>query len=166
MYDNLMNKFEFNVLDPGIFINEDNFRMTSTYRNTYAQLASALLDANRVDSAVQVSDRIMEMIPDRVVPLNYFNISTGDAYFAAGQVEKGKQVFDRLLAIQEEQLGYYFSFPRRLVPAVQFEIEQCMAIIHTLSRTAAMAGQESYSKEIQERLDLYYDLYLSNTVNP
>jgi hypothetical protein len=166
MYDNLMNKFEFSVLDPGIYIDEDNFRMTSTYRSTYSKLAGALLDANRIDSAVKVSDRIMEMIPDRVVPLNYFNITMGEVYFVAGQEEKGKEVFDRLLAIHEEQLGYYFSFPKRLVPAVQFEIEQCMAVIHAMAQTAAAAGQEEYAEEIRDTLDLYYDLYLNSAINP
>jgi hypothetical protein len=166
MYDNLMNKFEFSVLAPGIYIDEDNHRMSSTYRNAFAQLAYALMEESKLDSAVQVSDRIMEMIPDRVVPLNYFNIAVGEVYFMAGQPEKGRAVFDRLLEIQEEQLDYYFSFPDHLRPAVQFQVEQCMAIIHTLSMSAARSGQEELGQEIQEELDFYYDLYLGTRFSP
>ena len=160
MYDNLMNKFEFSVLEPGIYIDEDNYRMSSTYRSTYASLVRALLSENKLDSAVAVSDRIMEMIPDRVVPLNYFNIIFGEAYFTAGATDKGNPVFDRLLAIQEEQLDYFFSFPEDLWPAVRFDAEQCMAIMHTMARTAEKTGQQEMAQKIQESLDLYYDLYM------
>lgn len=166
MYDNLMNKFEFNVNDPGIYINEDNYRMISTFRSSYSRLAGALMDDNRLDSAVRVCDRIMEMIPDRVEPLSYYNITIGEVYYSAGEIEKGRAIFDRLLEIQSEQLDYFFSFPPDFRPALQFNIEQNLAIIHSMTRSAERLGQEELREQIQGVMDIYYGLYVGNQYNP
>jgi tetratricopeptide (TPR) repeat protein len=166
MFDNLMNKFEFNVTSPGIYINEDNFRMATTFRNAYMRLARALMNENKMDSAVRVCDRISEMIPDRVVPLGYFNIGIGEVYLAAQEKDKGKEIFDRLVAIQEEQLDYYFSFPDHLRPAVRFDMEQCLAILHAVIRIVGDLGEKELENTYQEKMDFYYDLYLGNINNP
>jgi hypothetical protein len=166
MYDNLMNKFDFTVTSPHFYVDEDNLRMSSTYRSAFADLVDALLVENKLDSAVAISDRILEMIPDDVIPLNYFSIAMGEAYFQAGMNEKGREVFDRLLANQEEQLDYFFSFPEELRPGVQFETEQCMAIIHAMGQTAGETGQRELQQEIQDKLDFYYDIYLGKQINP
>jgi len=166
MFDKLMNKFEFNITQPGLYVNEDNERMATTFRSTYSKLARALVAMNRPDSAVQVCDKIMSMVPDRVVPLGYFNLGIGETYYLAGQPEKGYEIYSRLMQIQEEQLDYYFSFPSNLKPAVQFETEQCMAIMQAMARSAENMKQPALKKEIQDKLDTYYNLYMGGQYNP
>jgi tetratricopeptide (TPR) repeat protein len=166
MYENLMNKFEFDITKPGIYINEDNYRMATTYRSTYSRLARALVAENKLDSAVSVCDRIMEMVPDKIVPLGYFNLAMGETYYAAGDKEKGYEIFRRMADIQEEQLDYYLSFPDNLKPAVQFEIEQCLAIMQTMARSAEDLQQTDLQKEISDKMDLYYNLYVGKQYNP
>ena len=166
MYDNLMNKFDFDVSNPHIYINEDNERMASTFRNAYAQLARALADENKMDSAVRVCDRVMSIIPNSAVPLNYFNAAIGEVYFKAGAIEKGTELFKQLLAVQEEQMDYYFTFPDQMRPNIHFDIEQCLATLHAMIRIAGNTGQKDLQKEMQGKMDLYYSLYTGSQYHP
>lgn len=159
MYDNLMNKFEFNVTRPGIYINEDNSRMATTFRSTYSRLARALADEGRMEQAVQVCDRIMAMVPDKVLPLGYFSLPVGEVYCRAGEEEKGRYVLQRLAEIQDDELEYFFSFPDKLVGGVQFEIRQCLAVLQEVERVAGEVGQEDVRQSVGEQLDLYRKLY-------
>ena len=51
-------------------------------------------------------------------------------------------------------------------PALQFEIEQCLAIMQTMIRVAEDLGQTELKKSLQERMDLYYSLYVGQPYNP
>jgi tetratricopeptide (TPR) repeat protein len=165
MFDNLMNKFEFEIRKPGFLISEDIFRMTVTMRNSYARLAESLAAENKMDKAVQVCDRIQEMIPDKIVPFNYFNLGIADTYLKAGQTDKGVEILQRLLEISDEQLAYFFSFPGDKQGYISGDIQQSMAVLHAAGQAARDNGQEEIAKQAEETLDLYYNLYLDQPGN-
>ncbi len=160
MYDNLMNKFVFDIRKPGFLISEDIYRMTITMRNTYARCAESLAAENRLDEAVQVCDRIQELIPDRIVPYNFFNLGIGETYLKAGQTEKGLEILNRLIAISDEQLAYFFRFPADKTPYLDADLQQNLAVLHAIGRAGEDFGQEELAAEATETFDLYYNLYL------
>jgi len=160
MYDNLMNKFVFDVRKPGFLISEDIYRMTITMRNTYTRCAESLAAENRLDEAVQVCDRIQELIPDHIVPYNYFNLGKGETYLKAGQTEKGLEILHRLIGISDEQLAYFFRFPADKTPYLDADIQQNLAVLHAIGRAGEDFGQEELAREATETFDLYYNLYL------
>ena len=124
MYDHLMNKFVFNITKPGFLVSDDIYRMTVTMRNTYARLAEALVEENKMDKAIEVCDRIQQLIPDRIVPYNYFNIGIAESYLKAGEVAKGTEIIERIIDIQDEQLAYFFSFPQAKQGYLTSDIQQ------------------------------------------
>ncbi|MCK9399487.1 MAG: DUF2723 domain-containing protein [Bacteroidales bacterium] len=166
MFDNLMNKFEFDILKPGFLVSDDINRMTVTMRNCYARLAEALAAENKPDSAVMVCDRIQELIPDRIVPYNYFNLPMAEAYLKAGQIDKGNAILQRMTDIYSELLEYYFRFPANKRAYISFDIQQGLAILHAIWQAAETYGQKEMADKAKETLDLYYNLYVGESYNP
>jgi tetratricopeptide (TPR) repeat protein len=166
MFDNLMNKFEFNISKPGFLISEDIFRMTITMRNSYTRLVEALISENKIDMALQVCDRIQQLTPDKVVPYNYFNLGIAEAYLKGGEVDKGVEILQRLIEIQDEQLAYFFSFPEDKKGYISNDIQQAMAVLHAVGQSAESNGQKEIATQAQENLDLYYNLYIGQSYNP
>jgi tetratricopeptide (TPR) repeat protein len=166
MFDHLMNKFVFNITKPGFLVSDDVNRMTMTMRNSYSRLAEALAAENKLDSAVMVCDRIEQLIPDRVVPYNYFNLPIAEAYLKAGQIEKGNGILQRMTDIYSEQLEYFFRFPQNKRAYISFDIQQALAVLHAIGQSADAYGQTEIGSKAKETLDLYYNLYLGETNNP
>ncbi len=166
MYDNLMNRFVFDMTKPGFLVSEDIFRMTVTMRSTYSRLAEALAEENRLDSAVAVCDRSLEQIPDRIVPYNYFNLPMAEVYLAAGREEQGEEILARLSEINRDQLAYYFRFPDDLRSFLSLEIRQSLAILHAVTQAAGSYGLEELATETDEALSFYYNLYTGQQFNP
>ncbi len=150
MYDHLMNKFEFNILKPGFLVSDDINRMAITMRNCYARLAEALAAENKADSAVMVCDRIQELIPDRVVPYNYFNLSIAEAYLKAGQADKGNEILNRMTDIYGDQLEYFFRFPANKRAYISFDIQQGLAVLHAVGQSADTYGQKEVGDKAKE----------------
>ena len=166
MYDHLMNKFVFNITKPGFLVSDDIYRMTVTMRNTYARLAEALVEENKMDKAIEVCDRIQQLIPDRIVPYNYFNIGIAESYLKAGEVAKGTEIIERIIDIQDEQLAYFFSFPQAKQGYLTSDIQQGLAVLHASNRAAEEGGQKELASKAEETLDLYYNLYLGESPKP
>jgi hypothetical protein len=166
MFDNLMNKFKFDVSKPGFLISEDIYRMTITMRSSYTRLAQALIAENKTDMALQVCDRIQQMTPDKIVPYNYFNLGIAEVYIKGGEVEKGTEILQRLMNIQDEQLAYFFSFPQDKQGYVAADIQQALAVLHAVGQSAESSGQKEMAAQAQETLDLYYNLYVGQSENP
>jgi tetratricopeptide (TPR) repeat protein len=166
MFDNLMNKFVFEIRKPGFLVSDDIYRMTVTMRNSYATLAKALIAEKKPEMAVQVCDRIQELVPDKIVPYNYFNLGIAETYLQAGQTEKGLEILQRLMDIQDEQLSYFFSFPADKQPYLSSDIQQALAVLHAVGQTAGSGGQKEFATKAEETLDLYYNLYLGQPGNP
>ncbi len=166
MYDNLMNRFVFEIKKPGFLISDDVFRMTITMRNSYSMLAEALVAENKMDKAVAVCDRIQEMIPDRIVPYNYFNLPIAEAYLRAGQTDKGVEILQRMTDIHADQLGYFFSFPKDKRGHLSMDIQQGMAILNAVGQVAVENGQKEIGDRANEVLDTYYNLYVGESYNP
>jgi hypothetical protein len=166
MYDNLMNKFVCDIRKPGFLISDDINRMTITLRNTFARLAEALIAENKPEMAVEVCDRIQMLIPDEIVPYNYFNLSIAEAYLMAGQTEKGNLILQRMTEIQSDQLEYFFRFPAGKRTYISFDIQQGMAVLHAIGQVADENGQKEISDLANEKLDIYYNLYIGGSYNP
>ena len=166
MYDNVMNKFEFNITGDGFLVSEDIGRMAITMRNTFGRLVEALVEKQDLRKAVEVSDRCIALIPDEVVPYNYFNLTLAEAYLKAGQTDKGLALMGRLHTIFSDQLAYFFSFPENKRKYLGFDIQQGIAVVHAINRMAESNGQKEIADQTKETVDFYYNMYVGQTNMP
>lgn len=96
MYDNLMNKFVWGGMDKEVYMNETNMRMTYNLRNNFARLADALLKEGKIDSAVNVMDRCIEVMPDKTIPYNFFMTPLAECYYRAAQYKKAQIMMEKI----------------------------------------------------------------------
>jgi hypothetical protein len=160
MFDNLMHKYEFgNMDDPDVFLDETNVRMAMNMRNNFSRLAEALADENKADSARQVIERCMEMVPNEKIPFNYFSISFGETYFKIGDDEQGRVVYDQLITNLEEQLAFYFEFRGKRAKAYETDKQQNMAMLNRIIQVAERYKQDTLADRANTVFETYYPLF-------
>jgi hypothetical protein len=160
MYDNLVNKFQFgNIDDPNVYLDETNVRMTMNLRSNFFKLADALIGEGKNDSAKVVMDLSIQAIPDKSIPYNFFVLPVAEGYYKIGEIEKGNEIYSRMIVILEEQLNYYFAFNGTHKDKYAYEKEQNLAMLQKLAQVASKFKQEDISKKAGEIFDIYYQMY-------
>jgi hypothetical protein len=160
MYDNLMNKFRLRMDDPSIYYSDDHVRMTSNIRNIYGRLAVALMDEGKMDSAVAVCNRCLEIIPDKVVPYNFFILPFADVYYQSGNKSKGKQILERVTDLYRQDLDYYFRFKGKKAFQVEREKQIALGVIQRVAQLSEIVGESDIHKTSKELFDKYYQIYI------
>ncbi|MEI6575856.1 MAG: DUF2723 domain-containing protein [Bacteroidota bacterium] len=165
MYDNLMNKFKLNMQDPNVYFNEDHLRMTVSLRNIYGRLANALITEGKNDSALAVCDRCIQLMPDKIVPYNYFTLGVVEAYFRAGAKDKAIGILKRTLALNKQDLSYYFSFPADKTQSLDQQKQMALAIVQRIGQLIERFPDPDVQKESKAIFDKYYSLYTGESGN-
>ena len=161
MYDNLMNKFTWgNMQDPKTYMDENNLRMSMNFRNAFGRLADELIREGKKDSARKVLDRCMEVMPDKVIPMNFFMTSVIDGYYKIGDTIKANALADRLFTLFDEDLSYLFSFPDSELKSFDISLQEDLMTIDKLRGLTSDYKQEGLYKKIYASFQKYYQLYL------
>lgn len=162
MYENLMEKFEWgNMYDPRVYLNEDNIRLTVNFRNIFQRLANALINEGQNEKAIEVLDYAMEIMPRHNVPYNYFTLLIGEAYYQAGEFEKGNDIFVHMLDWEEQNLAWYFSFNPSRKRLLESAMQESLAIIQRISHLTAMEEQTELAEISGELFEVYYQMYMN-----
>jgi len=160
-YDNLMHKFKWgNVNKPGIYIDETNARLLMSVRNLFSRVAMGLIQEGKTDSAKQLLDRCMEMLPDHVLPFDLYIAPVAQGYYKAGETAKGNEIAGKAGQNAKEELAYYFSFPDKDLKDMDMNIQQSLYTLQRLTTITKEAGQEKLSKDAEDNLAKYYNLYV------
>ncbi len=161
LYDNIMNKFQWgNMYDPSVYLNEDNIRLTVSFRNIFQRLANELVREGQIEKAVEVLDKAMEVMPENNVPYNYFSMLIAEAYYNAGAFEKGNEIFTRMVDLEEQNLRYYFSFRGRRANMVESNKQESLAIMQRISHLTTINDQDELAEQSGDIFDHYYNLYM------
>jgi hypothetical protein len=135
MYNNFMKTFRWgNMNDPKVYLDETNMRMTMNFRNNFVRLSSALMMKGENKKAVECLDKAEELMPDNIVPYNYFSLLMADLYMNLGESGKAKQILTRLLERTDQEMKYYGSFPRNKRKAVEEDYRRAQLIAEQCNR--------------------------------
>jgi tetratricopeptide (TPR) repeat protein len=108
MFTNMMETFRWgNMSDPGVYLDETNLRMMYNFRSLFIRLADKLILKGDKERAGQALDRITELLPDNVVPFDYFNLMIANLYIQIGEYDKADQMLQVVLRRYSEELDYY-----------------------------------------------------------
>ena len=150
MYDNVMNKYRFrSIADPKVYLDENNGRIVSNYRNMFARLAGGLNDEGKKEEAIKVLNRCIELFPPSKVPFNYLSLSIIENYYRADAKDKAVSVSKIMLDNAADQLRYILNLPKNYIKILNNEIQLNMAIIQELYRQADRFEKGSHLKEIE-----------------
>lgn len=180
LYDRLMNKFIWGNIDKeGLYLDENNLRMTMNFRNLFARLANALLQEGKRDSAVKVLDYCMKIMPQKNVPYNVFILGIVEAYFKAGEIQKGFEIFKDFRKMTEQEINYFLSLDPKKAQTISYEARRSITVYNELARLARMylnnnavgatqaADQQKVvnygvvANEIDSQMKIYYEKYMT-----
>lgn len=150
MYDNLMNEYRWGGVDnPDVYLNENNIRMLSNFRNNFSRLAEALYNENKSDSAMQVLDKCSQIIPHERVPYSYYAMPMAETYFKLNAHEKGADIITKAAEAAFENMYYYVSLPPEKFRALDRELQIAQVVIQESMRLANLYNQN----ELMDKLN-------------
>ncbi|MCB0761054.1 MAG: DUF2723 domain-containing protein [Flavobacteriales bacterium] len=166
MYKNIMEEFQWGNMDDvsgnGIYMDENNRRMTTNLRLQCSNLAEQLVKEDKEEKALNILNKCIEVMPEKNVPYDRVMLPIIESFFALGPLdttlvpqaknsklspelqleaqEMGKIVSTRLFELFEQDLEYFSS------------LEPEFAIIH--------AEDMDLKLSVSERLVRLYNFYL------
>jgi tetratricopeptide (TPR) repeat protein len=187
MYNNIINKFKWgNMNDPKVYLDENNMRMSMNIRNNFVRLADQLVVEGRTDSAVAVLDRCNELVPNKKVPYNYFNLLMAEAYYKAAQfdmhkmgkertsmevnmlpaaVKKGNEVVKQMVENNEKEILYYLSLEPKFRDSVTEDLQRAFYLLQELGTITEQYGEKDLSKEINAKLASLFSVIQPEKLN-
>ena len=160
MYQHMMKDFKWgNMNDPKVYIDENNKRMMMNIRNNFNRLAESLINEGKKDSAINVLHRSMELIPNRVVPYNYFSLQLADNLMAAGDTATGTQMIQDIYGSYKDKMDYFLALDPKYIASIDEEMQRSMYFIRELGMISSKYKLNDLSKEISESFNSYVKTY-------
>lgn len=156
MYDNVMNKFKWGGVDkPGVYLDENVMRMCTSYRGAlFNKLAEDLLKEGKKDKALNVLNKSLEVLPPENVPLDWTALSTGELYYALGEMDKGEEVFTAIAEYTMRNIDWFFRLRPAQLASVTRELEHNLAVMKQILAVNKHYNPE-FNKKYQEEFDNY-----------
>lgn len=153
MYNNMMNKFKWGGMNTdGVYMDENNLRMTMNLRNNFARLAESLLLEGKTEEAKKALALCMKEMPKKNIPYNYFMLPVAEVYYKLGMTNEANTLLKDIAAIYEEDLRYYLRFNGKIAENIDSDKQQAMAVMQRIGQVARMNKQDALAKDIDNRL--------------
>jgi hypothetical protein len=109
MYDNMMNKFGWGMIDenPNIYLDENILRMTLNLVSNFSKLAAQLAEEGDCTRAVEVVEKCLKSLPPDRVHYNFFHADLPKILLQCGEEERAKQIALDMLEVGKGELDYY-----------------------------------------------------------
>ncbi len=159
MYRKLMEEFDWGGIDtPGIYMDENNLRMTIHYRYAFSVLAGALRDEGKIDSAKAVLNECMLHMPEETVPYNPGITPIIQGYFSVGDTATALAMVDKYEKKLESELDYY----KVLSTSNKFRFSKTgndfLAAVRDINALRSMClgfGEIDAARRLEEKLSIY-----------
>jgi tetratricopeptide (TPR) repeat protein len=164
MYDNVMNKFTWGGLDkPGVYIDQTIMNMVKSQRAViFGDLAANLINENKLDSALQVLDRCIEVFPAENAPHDYASYNIAYLYYQLGQKEKAQAIVNdvvkNLLTNINWMLRLSPSKRNSILEELDYEIRKARQVI-----SSTYQFDQEFVKQYMEEFNQYMGQYQSIT---
>jgi hypothetical protein len=156
MFDNMVNKFRWGgVENPDLYLDENVLRMLGNFRSSFARLALQLIKENKPDSARQALDKCLEVIPDKVVPFNVYNVLLVEAYYQLGDMDKANEIVAGIKSNVYEEMNYFISLGRKYDSYLMYEKRIAFYTLDELRRMATTFNQTELKTEMEQKLQEY-----------
>lgn len=137
MFDNMVNKFQWGGIEnPKVYLDENNIRMTKTFRYMFTTLVDALINEGKTEKAIQALDHAMKVIPPTSVPNDFSTLPFADQYYTLGLDEKGNAILSDILKSSAQYLQWYYSLTPRQRRYSSTEIGHQLAVMQEALKVA------------------------------
>jgi hypothetical protein len=156
MFDNMVNKFRWGgINNPGVYLDENVLRMLGNFRSSFARLALELIAENKKDSARVTIEKCLEVIPDKVVPYNIYNVLLVEAYYQLGDTAKAIAMSKDIVTNVYQDMDYFLSLGRKYNEYLMYEKRVAFYTLDEIRRMANAYKQPELEKEMEQKLQDY-----------
>jgi tetratricopeptide (TPR) repeat protein len=160
MYNNLMNKFAWGGVDKhDVYLDENILRMVTNLRSNFARLAAALIAEGNKDSAIQVLDKCVSVLPEKNVPVSYLNLAIAKNYYDAGAIDKGETMLNRLLTVYSDQMRYYSALDVDNRKYFTQDMNEGVYVLNEINEISQKNNDTLLLTKAQEAFQRYMNLY-------
>lgn len=151
--DLFLNKFQWGgVKDEGVYLEEAvSINNSKNMRNNFSLFAGKLIHNGAKQDAVKILDKALVEFPSSKIPFDRYDIMLAEAYFNAGEIQKGQAVLNELISYYVSYVKYLEQFKGKKAKAV--EGEKTLSI-YVLAEMATLAEKYNLKAEL--------DLAISN----
>ncbi len=159
MYIKLMEEFDWGGLDtPGIYMDENNLRMTIHYRYAFSVLAGALTEEGDTLRAKEVLDLCMERMPEDIIPYNPGITPIIQGYFGVGDTATALRMVDKY----EQKLTSELDYMLLLSNGGKFRFSKSsndfLSAVRDINQLRSMCvgyGEIDVARRLEELMSLY-----------
>ena len=159
MYRKLMEEFDWGGLDtPGIYMDENNLRMTIHYRYAFSVLAGALTDEGDTDRAKEVLERCMQRMPEENVPYNAGITPIIQGYFGVGDTATAIAMVEKYEQKLESELEYVLLLSNAGKFRFGKSANDFLAAVRDINQLRSMClgyGETDAARRLEEKLSMY-----------
>ena len=159
MYRKLMEEFDWGGLDtPGIYMDENNLRMTIHYRYAFSVLAGALTDEGDTDRAKEVLDRCMEHMPEDIIPYNAGITPLIQGYFGVGDTATANSMVEKYEQILTSELDYVLLLSNGGKSRFSKSASDFLSAVRDINQLRSMCvgyGEIEAARRLEDELNLY-----------
>ncbi len=156
MYENLMNKFRWgNIEDPNVYLDENNLRMLTNFRYTFATLANALHEEGDDEAAREVLEECLSLMSNDRVPYNSAIIPLIQIYYSLGDNDKAAEIIREYSAMLDQELSYFSELRgenKRRMALTEGDMSFASRNLMSLYSIASNFGDNELSAELMEIL--------------
>jgi len=155
LYNNVMNKFVWgNVNDPDIHMDEYNRKQIDIMQARYMfiRLAQALINEGQKEKAIEVADKMFELFPNEIIPLDYSSFQMADQYYRAGATDKANEKVRIMAENCFAMLDYYASLPAHMAAAIQNDQNRQISHLRNLVIITRNNKQDELHQELDTKL--------------
>ena len=160
MYDNVMHKFKWGGLEkPGLYLDETVMKMVKSQRGAiFANLAEALMYENKIDSAIQVLDRCVEVLPKANVPNDITAYPIMSLYYSLGKPDSGKAIATDIIDYLMTNIDWMLRLRPMQKETIMPLLNENMQYLSSVLRFISQYDNEFVQPYI-EQFTNYYNLY-------
>ncbi|MCK5820486.1 MAG: DUF2723 domain-containing protein [Bacteroidales bacterium] len=156
LYDRFMNEFSWGQMDnPDTWVDYYTQRtvMILRIRYNHTLLAEALLAEGKITKAVEVLDRVVQIMPKEQFPYEIFAAGIAETYYKCEEVEKANVLINSYLQDVYQDLAYYIDLQTSAGSMLGDEAQRAASILSEIDRLTRKYGQIEIAESIQSRIN-------------
>jgi len=163
LYTKLMEEFDWGGIDTeGIYMDENNLRMTIHYRYAFSVLAGSLAEEGKMDSAKAVLDECMQHMPEETVPYNAGITPMIQGYFSVGDTATALEMVDKYEAKLVSELEYLKLLSRNKKARFSKSNSEFLGAVRDINALRSIClgyGETDRARELEAALSQYGQEY-------
>jgi len=156
LYDRFMNDFSWGQMDdPNTWVDYYTQRtvMILRIRYNHTLLAEALIAEGKIEKAIKVLDRVVEIMPKEQFPYDIFAAGIAESYYKCGAVDKANELLKSYLHDVYQDLAYYIDLQTSAGDVLGGEAQRSASILSEIDRLTRKYDQIDIAESIQTRIN-------------